>query len=556
MINNFKQIEFIRNSQSYDEVKEAGMMPEPHCGDDYYFVSYSHLDYKQVFCIIVELQSRGLPLWYDRGLETGTSWIKDVSKHLISYRCKGVIFFLSEVFISSESVQSEILCTYKRGNRAVFIDFTGGKAEELIAKIQSEKVREAFATLMSYNSILSSKSSVDDIIAAVSAIPEPPLVKYRIDKDQGKLPVAVLRNVVDRTLRSIEVPAFTMVKNNKYAVAGVDRAAFAGCAYLESVVMPSNWAFIDEYAFHNCVRLQSIELGNPDKECNAMLNLMAFNGCTSLKRLKVPLNVTIIKAANFLCRCAIEEIAFFEREELCEEFPHVLSFSENLKKIVNMPQCKKIGMASFSGCTKLETVEIPSRCKSIGFCAFVGCVALTNLNFPQSLKDVEAYAFFGCINLTNVSFTGFDTNIGVGAFARCDSVKKMSAIGKKIKLDCGAFAACYSLEEAVLNCKRIEIDESVFARCPVKTVVVSGEIVRGNINGKLKSVFNTDTFEISMLPATAEDCAPPALETIFPYAVEVYVACEAPIPIMSSDFIQCISDRSGYLKFIREESLV
>ena len=553
----YKQIEFIINSQSYDDVRESGMMPEPRCGDDYYFVSYSHADYKQVFCVIVELQSRGLPLWYDRGLETGTSWLKDVTKHLISYRCKGVIFFLSESFIASESVQSEVLRTYKRGTRAVFIDYTGGKAEELIAKVKNEKVKNAFAILMSRSAIISSESSVDDIVAAVSAIPKPPLLKFRFDNDIDDIyesPVAALLNVADRTVKTVEVPVFVMARGKKYVVAGVESEALAGCSYLESVVMPHDWTYIDAYAFHNCTRLQSIELGNPAKKCEAKLDLMAFNGCTALKRLEIPCNVTITKVANFLCRCAIEEIAFVGGNEMYEEFPHVLSFTENLKRVINMPKCKKISQFSFNGCTKLETVAIPSCCESIEFCAFVGCSALSNLSFPQSLKEVGAYAFFGCHNFTDVVFTGVDTNIGIGAFAQCVSVKRILAVGEKFKLDCGAFAACRCLEEVSLNCKCIEIDESAFAQCPVKTVVVGGEIVRGNISGKFKSVFDADTYEVSMLPLTPDDRIPPALETIFPCAVEVYVACEAPLPIMSADFLQYASDRDGYFKFVKEKS--
>ena len=80
-----EKIEIIQNAGSLREVQDSGIMPDPDAGEGYYFISYSHKDYKQVFCAVLSLQNEGLKLWYDRGLETGKSWLKDVKRRLYSY---------------------------------------------------------------------------------------------------------------------------------------------------------------------------------------------------------------------------------------------------------------------------------------------------------------------------------------------------------------------------------------------------------------------------------------------------------------------------------------
>jgi len=89
-------LEQIAQSDSFAQVKNAGILPEPDADEGYYFVSYSHKDYKKVFKDILAFQQNGLPIWYDRGLESGKSWINEVKKKISSYYCRGVIFYISE----------------------------------------------------------------------------------------------------------------------------------------------------------------------------------------------------------------------------------------------------------------------------------------------------------------------------------------------------------------------------------------------------------------------------------------------------------------------------
>ena len=60
------------------ETNELSMIPSSYLPDvhskDYYFVSYSHLDYKNVYPDIFNLQDEGLNIWYDRGIPGIPGW--------------------------------------------------------------------------------------------------------------------------------------------------------------------------------------------------------------------------------------------------------------------------------------------------------------------------------------------------------------------------------------------------------------------------------------------------------------------------------------------------
>lgn len=59
-------ISFIKNSTSFAEVRNAEVLPEPDQDDGFYFISYSHKDYKAVLTDIVKYSGEGLKIWYDR----------------------------------------------------------------------------------------------------------------------------------------------------------------------------------------------------------------------------------------------------------------------------------------------------------------------------------------------------------------------------------------------------------------------------------------------------------------------------------------------------------
>lgn len=85
-------------------------VPNPSFNEDqnYVFISYSHKDYKSVYCDLVEMYKNGVRFWYDSNIVAGDMWDETVKRALVDERCSGVIFYISENSFLSKAVYKEI----------------------------------------------------------------------------------------------------------------------------------------------------------------------------------------------------------------------------------------------------------------------------------------------------------------------------------------------------------------------------------------------------------------------------------------------------------------
>ena len=79
--------------------------------EPYVFVSYSHKDSAQVFEILQVLQSQGLRIWYDKGIEWGSEWPDDIAEHISNCQC--VMVFHSQNSKKSRNCTHEIYFAVK-----------------------------------------------------------------------------------------------------------------------------------------------------------------------------------------------------------------------------------------------------------------------------------------------------------------------------------------------------------------------------------------------------------------------------------------------------------
>ena len=85
----------------------SSFLPSVH-SEDYYFISYAHRDYKRVYLDLFGFEKYHFDFWYDLGIAAGANWVDIANKYIVPYACKGVIFYISEASLSSESVYEEI----------------------------------------------------------------------------------------------------------------------------------------------------------------------------------------------------------------------------------------------------------------------------------------------------------------------------------------------------------------------------------------------------------------------------------------------------------------
>ncbi|MDE6288243.1 MAG: leucine-rich repeat domain-containing protein, partial [Muribaculaceae bacterium] len=91
--------------------------------------------------------------------------------------------------------------------------------------------------------------------------------------------------------------------------------------------------------------------------------------------------------------------------------------NDHLVNVV-LPEVEEIGANMFSGCTSLQSVDIPASVTTIGEGAFKDCESLETL-YLTSIENVGAGAFEGCDNLTTITFlAGHDSAAPASAPAR------------------------------------------------------------------------------------------------------------------------------------------
>ena len=101
-----QKIKLIEQSNSFADLNQE-VMPKAY-KEDYYFVSYSHKDYKKVMKDILLLEDCGINIWYDTDMHVGEN-LEDIAKTYISkFQCKGIIFYLSKNSILSDACNKEV----------------------------------------------------------------------------------------------------------------------------------------------------------------------------------------------------------------------------------------------------------------------------------------------------------------------------------------------------------------------------------------------------------------------------------------------------------------
>ena len=143
---------------------------------------------------------------------------------------------------------------------------------------------------------------------------------------------------------SITIPATVTYDGVAYSVTSIGEAAFYGCEYLTTIILPESVTYIGHSAFSNCSSLTTITL----PEGVTSIGWSAFYGCSSLTSITLPEGVT------------------------------------------------SIGSGAFYDCSSLTTITLPEGVTSIGNYAFRGCSSLTAITcHAVTPPTIASYTFKG-----------------------------------------------------------------------------------------------------------------------------------------------------------------
>ena len=121
---------------------------------------------------------------------------------------------------------------------------------------------------------------------------------------------------------------------------------------------------------------------------------------------------------------------------------------------------REISSWTFSNCTGLTSVTLPSSITRIPSAVFQGCSSLTEITIPENVAVawIEPYAFQGCTSLTSVTIPENVTNISDSAFGACTNLKEVTFHCKKIYLNDVVFDGVMGLEKLVFTGETVKFD--------------------------------------------------------------------------------------------------
>ena len=217
-------------------------------------------------------------------------------------------------------------------------------------------------------------------------------------------------------VKKIKSSAFSSCKNLEYVelssdLAVIESYAFHACKNLSFVNIPKSVNSIGDNAFGGCINLTSInvdELNNNYKSIDGVLfskngeEIIVYpQGCTK-STYSIPSGVKIIDEYAFSNCTKLESISFpaslttlkFAAFEYCSNLTSVVI----PKTVTSIPNC------AFDNCTSLTSVTIPVNVTSIGNYAFANCTSLTTINYTGTEEQWDviekgySWAYYPVIN--------------------------------------------------------------------------------------------------------------------------------------------------------------
>ena len=257
----------------------------------------------------------------------------------------------------------------------------------------------------------------------------------------------------DKRVQYVESPTTYM----NCFVTGIKIAAFAGCEYLQSVVVPGSVGSISHDMFSGCDSLKEIVM----ESGITSLGSGAFYGCDSLKKITFSMNVTTIGDGAFAKCVSLEAITL--PDGVTEIGKTLFMGCTSLKEVNIGEKATYIYVNAFHECTSLEAINVsennekymsidgvlyskdgttlirypqgkkdssftvPDGVTAIGSYAFSDNPYIENVILPDSVTSIKAIAFGDCLGLKQVNIPSSVTEIGTGAFYNCpelpDSLK-------------------------------------------------------------------------------------------------------------------------------------
>ena len=485
-IDNFEELfKRIDESESIADLFEIDAIPPINFSNEFFFISYSHNDYKLIYKDIFNMQKEGVSVWFDRGMKPGSDWLENAEHFVSQFACKGIVIYLSKASFHSNAVVEEIVLanTYHKPLMPIVIDkdeiIDGDIAETFIKNLSlsDEKasiVRKSFTKRTLWvdasfpfksklNYILNLRDDTNLLEIVDLNYDNSPLLINSRGKAKGKL------------VTQVNDP-YCMRLNLPLEVNFIGDATFTNMANLKEINL-SHVIEIDSYAFADARQLKEIDLSNIK-----YIGDSAFERCCELEHIVFPrvkrLQELFDDYDNInLNESYSDENGEFDNELLKKDLKALQddwyvdddsAYGEGQQKIPEEDECQieeHFGKNLFAHCDKLKELELVDTLKEIPEGCFHDCVGLEKAVFDGPNK-IGTRAFYNCTKLKHIVFADDENDYEEyeGSYEAQQAIykeRKVTYIGDS------AFENCSSLEYFDLPRELKELGSAVFKNAKI-----------------------------------------------------------------------------------------
>jgi len=228
---------------------------------------------------------------------------------------------------------------------------------------------------------------------------------------------------------------------------------------LTELVIPADITEVKPYTFVGCNSITSITIGDHVTKIGAM----AFKNTT-------PTSVSVANSVQTIEKYAFSGCSNLETANIPEGLTQIsncmFSSCKKLQSITIPESVQSIGDQAFSYCEALPSITIPGSVTSIGYAAFESCVGLTEVTIPENVTEIGGSLFSHCASLTSVNLPSGMTKIGDHMFSSCGKLESVAIPDKVTVVSSWAFCYCNSLKTITIPAGVTNIGDYTFYDCP------------------------------------------------------------------------------------------
>lgn len=247
--------------------------------------------------------------------------------------------------------------------------------------------------------------------------------------------------------------------------------AFNGCTQITQLNIPVSVITIGSSAIANCTNLTNINYNGTKDEWRAISKaadwydetdnyiIHCSDGCVDKE-----------DTEGFECPLHGQVVATFKNSD-------GTFTSLNLKELQNPENGEKYGYDAavittvsfdyhtFYNCTTLVEIRIPDNIKSLSEGVFDGCSNLTTVTMGNAITKIPTDAFKKCAKLTSIKLSDNITEIGNNAFYQCSNLQSIDIPDGVTLIGTSAFESCSKLPNIHWPQNLQTISEKAFRLC-------------------------------------------------------------------------------------------